>query len=239
MRLSILQPSYLPWLGFFDQMNRADTFVFLDDVQFTRRDWRNRNKIRTREGWAWLTVPVLQKSQFTQLLKETRIDNSAPWRRKHKEALRAHYGQAPFFDTYFPAFESVYNKRWDFLLDLCFETLQILQAALNIKTLTMKASEMKMEAVKGERILAICRRLDATHYLTGDAAMDYLSKEAFRKNGIALEMQNYQHPVYKQRYPGFVPHLSVIDLLFNMGEQSQTILTAMNSDDGDSQPETP
>lgn len=238
MRLSILQPSYLPWLGFFDQMNRADTFVFLDDVQFTRRDWRNRNKIRTPEGWAWLTVPVLQKSRFKQSLKETRIDNSAPWRRKHKEAIRAHYGQAPFFDLYFPALESVYNRPWDFLLDLCFETLSILQAALNIKTLTVKASEMEMEAVKGERIRAICRKLDATHYLTGDAAADYLIEDEFRQNGIVLEMQNYQHPVYKQRYPGFVPHLSVIDLLFNRGEQSQAILTGMNSSNGDSQLET-
>jgi len=238
MRLSILQPSYLPWLGFFDQMIRADTFIFLDDVQFTRRDWRNRNKIRTREGWAWLTVPVLQKSQFKQSLKETRIDNSVPWRRKHKEAIRANYGQAPFFDLYFPALESVYNKHWDFLLDLCFETLQILQAALNIKTLTLKASEMEMEAVKGERILAICRKLDATHYLTGDAAMNYLSEEEFRQNGITLETQNYQHPVYKQRYPGFVPHLSVIDLLFNVGEQSQAVLTGVNPNDGDCQPET-
>jgi WbqC-like protein len=239
MRLSFLQPSYLPWLGFFDQMNRADTFVFLDDVQFTRRDWRNRNKIRTREGWAWLTVPVLQKSRFQQTLKETRIDNSAPWLRKHKASIRAHYGQTPFFDCYFPALESVYNKQWDFLLDLCFETLQILQTALNIKTRVLKASEMDMGAVKGERILALCRKLDATHYLTGDAAMDYLAEEEFRQNGIVLEVQNYRHPVYKQRYPGFFPHLSVIDLLFNVGEKSRSVLTARNPDDGGSQPEEP
>lgn len=237
MRLGVLQPSYLPWLGFFDQMRRVDAFVFLDDVQFTRRDWRNRNKIRTREGWAWLTVPVLQKSRFKQPLKETRIDDSAPWRRKHKEAIRAHYGQAPFFDLYFPSLESVYNKRRDFLLDLCFETLRIFQEALTIKTPTLKSSDLEVEAAKGEKILGICRKLDATHYLSGAAGMNYLSGEEFQRHGIALEVQDYQHPIYNQRYPGFVPCLSVIDLLFNVGERSRDVLTGMHPNDGSLQSE--
>ena len=231
MRLCILQPSYLPWLGFFDQMCRADTFVYLDDVQFTRRDWRNRNKIRTREGWAWLTVPVLQKSRYQEPLRETRIDTSAPWRRKHKEAIRAHYGQAPFFDLYFPSLESVYNKPWDFLLDLCFETLQIFQEALTIETRTLKSSSLGVEAQKGEKILGICRKLDATHYLSGDAGINYLSEDDFQRLGIVLETQGYQHPVYQQRYPGFVPYLSVIDLLFNVGEKSRGVLTGINSNE--------
>jgi len=225
MRLSILQPSYLPWLGFFDQMQRADTFVFLDDVQFTRRDWRNRNKIRTPNGWSWLTVPVLQKSRFKQLLKDTRIDNSAPWRRKHGDAIRAHYAHAPYFDLYFPALESVYNKRWDFLLDLCFETLGILQEALGIDVSLLKASEIGIESAKKEKILALCQTLKASHYLTGDASMDYLCQDDFDRLGIVLEMQNYRHPSYHQRYPGFVPYLSIIDLLFNEGELSLAILS--------------
>lgn len=225
MRLSILQPSYLPWLGFFDQMHRADTFVFLDDVQFTRRDWRNRNKIRTHNGWAWITVPVLQKSRFKQLLKETRIDNSIPWRRKHREAIRSNYAQTPFFDLYFPSLQSVYNKRWDFLLDLCYETLQILQEALGIQVSILKASEIGMESVKGEKILALCQTLEASHYLTGDSAADYLCPQEFDRLGIVLEMQNYQHPSYHQRYPGFVAYLSVIDLLFNEGERSLAVLS--------------
>lgn len=228
MRLSILQPSYLPWLGFFDQMHRADTFVFLDDVQFTKRDWRNRNKIRTPNGWAWLTVPVLQKSQFKQLLKDTRIDNSVPWRRKHCEAIRAHYAKAPYFDLYFPALESVYNKHWGFLLDLCYETLWILQEALGIQVSILKSSEIAIESAKEEKILALCQRLGASHYLTGDASANYLCPEAFDQQGIVLEMQNYRHPSYHQRYSGFVPYLSVIDLLFNEGEQSLAVLNGAN-----------
>jgi len=237
MRLSILQPSYLPWLGFFDQMHRADSFVFLDDVQFTRRDWRNRNKIRTPNGWSWLTVPVLQKSRFTQLLKETRIDNSVPWRRKHGEAIRSHYAKAPYFDLYFPALESVYNKRWDFLLDLCYETLGILQQALGIQVSLLKASEIGIKAVKKEKILALCQTLKASHYLTGDSAQDYLCQEDFDPLGIVLEMQNYRHPSYHQRYPDFVPYLSVIDLLFNEGEQSLAILSGTNRKIGEHQAE--
>jgi len=237
MRLSILQPSYLPWLGFFDQMHRADSFVFLDDVQFTRRDWRNRNKIRTPNGWSWLTVPVLQKSRFTQLLKETRIDNSIPWRRKHGEAIRSHYAKAPYFDLYFPALESVYNKRWDFLLDLCYETLGILQQALGIQVSLLKASEIGIKAVKKEKILALCQTLKASHYLTGDSAQDYLCQEDFDPLGIVLEMQNYRHPSYHQRYPDFVPYLSVIDLLFNEGEQSLAILSGTNRKIGEHQAE--
>jgi len=228
MRLCILQPSYLPWLGFFDQMHRADTFIFLDDVQFTRRDWRNRNKIRTPDGWAWLTVPVMQKSRFQQRLKETRIDNSIPWQRKHRNAIRSHYAKAPFFDLYFPALESVYNRRWDFLLDLCYETLQILQEALGIQVSILKSSEIGIESVKKEKILALCQAVGASHYLTGDSAEEYLCQEDFDPLGIVLEMQNYRHPSYHQRHPGFVPYLSVIDLLFNEGERSLAVLSETN-----------
>jgi len=215
-------------------MHRADTFVFLDDVQFTRRDWRNRNKIRTQNGWAWLTVPVLQKSRFKQLLNETRIDNSIPWRRKHRDAIRSNYAHAPFFDLYFPALESVYNRRWDFLLDLCYETLRILQEALEIQTSILKASELGIESGKKEKILALCKTLGASHYLTGSAGGDYLCPEDFDPFGIVLEMQDYRHPSYHQRYPGFVPYLSVIDLLFNEGERSLAVLSATNQKTGES-----
>lgn len=224
MRVSILQPSYLPWLGYFDLMSRADTFVFLDDVQFTRRDWRNRNKIRTREGWAWLTVPVVQKNRFAQKLCETRIDNSIPWKRKHLESLRVHYARAPYFDLYFPYFDSLYNRPWDSLGDLCFETLGYLKECLKIETPTLKSSELEVGEAKAEKIICLCRRLGATHYLSGDAGQSYLSPDDFKRQGITLEFHQYRHPEYGQRFPGFVPYLSVIDLLFNHGDRSLEIL---------------
>ena len=224
MRVSILQPSYLPWLGYFDLMSRADTFVFLDDVQFTRRDWRNRNKIRTREGWAWLTVPVVQKNRFAQKLCETRIDNSIPWKRKHLESLRVHYARAPYFDLYFPYFDSLYNRPWDSLGDLCFETLGYLKECLKIETPTLKSSELQVGEAKAEKIISLCRRLGATHYLSGDAGQSYLSPDDFKRQGITLEFHQYRHPEYGQRFPGFVSYLSVIDLLFNHGDRSPEIL---------------
>ena len=224
MRVTILQPSYLPWLGFFEQMTRSDKFVLLDDVQYTRRDWRNRNKVRVKEGWVWLTVPVQQKSRFSQSLLETRIDNSVSWRRKHLETLRQHYCKAPFFEKYFPRCQQVYEKDWTFLFVLCLETIQFLKEEMGIETPLLRSSEMKPGGEKTERLVSICRELGATHYLSGESGSNYIAEEDFSSQGIALEYQNYEHPVYPQRYTGFVPHLSAIDLLFNCGEQSLGIL---------------
>ncbi len=233
MRLAILQPSYLPWLGYFDQMNRVDTFVYLDDVQYTRRDWRNRNRIRTPAGWMWLTVPVLQKNQYHQSLKETRIDAALPWQRKHKEAIRCQYARAPHFETHFPYFDALYGKRWTWLVDLCVETTEHLKKALTIPTRTVKSSELQVGSARGEKILALCAKLGAQHYLSGDAARAYLSPEAFAQRGIGLEYQNYRHPQYPQRHPGFVPYLSVIDLLFNVGEASLAVIENGHSETAD------
>ena len=224
MRVTILQPSYLPWLGFFEQMSRSDKFVLLDDVQYTRRDWRNRNRIRVRENWIWLTVPVQQKSRFSQSLLETRIDNSVSWRRKHLETLRQHYCKAPFFEKYFPRCQQVYEKDWTFLFDLCLETINLIKEEMGIETPLLRSSEMKPGGEKTERLVSICRELGATHYLSGESGSNYIAEEDFFSQGIALEYQNYEHPVYPQRYTGFVPHLSAIDLLFNCGEQSLGIL---------------
>ena len=224
MRVTILQPSYLPWLGFFEQMSRADKFVLLDDVQYTRRDWRNRNRIRVKESWVWLTVPVQQKRRFSQSLLETRIDNSVPWRRKHLETLRQHYCKAPFFEKYFPRCQQVYEKDWTFLFDLCLETINLIKEEMGIETPLLRSSEMKPGGEKTERLVSICRELGATHYLSGESGSNYIAEEDFSSQGIALEYQNYEHPVYPQRYTGFVPHLSAIDLLFNCGEQSLGIL---------------
>jgi len=224
MKLAILQPSYLPWLGYFDQMARCDRFLFLDDTQYTRRDWRNRNKIRTRDGWAWLTVPVRQKHHFTQSLLETRIDNSSDWRNRHRKAVQHSYAKAPYFDLYFPYLQSVWNREWDFLVDLCLETTLHLAKVLHIATPTQRSSEMPASGAKAEKILNLCKHMEATRYLTGDLARDYLCEEDFLRNGIQVEYHEYGHPTYTQRFSGFVPYLSVIDLLFNYGDESLKIL---------------
>ena len=220
MRVTILQPSYLPWLGFFEQMHRSDQFVLYDDVQFTRRDWRNRNRVRVLEGSVWLTVPVIQKNKYEQSLLETKIDNSTSWKRKHLETIRCHYSKTPFFDLHYPWCEKVFNSEWNFLLDLSLETIQYLKGELKINTPLLRSSELGAPGNKTERLVSICKQLGATQYLSGESARNYISEKDFSDQGIELEYQEYQHPEYPQRYEGFVPFLSTIDLLFNCGDKS-------------------
>ncbi len=229
MRVTILQPSYLPWLGFFDQMHRSDQFVLYDDVQFTRRDWRNRNRVRIRDGSVWLTVPVIQKNKYEQSLLETKIDNSTSWKRKHLETIRCHYSKAPFFELYFPWCEKIFNSEWEYLLDLSMETIEYLREQLKIDTPLLRSSELGGEGNKTQRLISICKQLEATQYLSGEAAKDYISEKDFADQGIKLEYQEYQHPEYQQRYTGFVPFLSTLDLLFNCGEKSLGILKQTES----------
>jgi len=224
MKIAILQPSYLPWIGYFDQMARVDRFVFLDDVQFTRRDWRNRNRIRTPQGSAWLTVPVLQKNRYQQSLQRTEIDPASSWKRKHCEAIRSNYSRAPYFDLYFPALESIYNRDYRFLTDLCYTGIEFLKKSFKIETPTFLSSNLNVGGSKGDRILEICEALQADDYLSGDAAENYLDPRAFEQRAMGLEFQHYQHPEYGQCFPGFIPYLSAIDLLFNCGEESLKIL---------------
>ena len=224
MRVTILQPSYLPWLGFFEQMHRSDQFVLYDDVQFTRRDWRNRNRIRVQEGSVWLTVPVIQKNKYEQSLLETKIDNSTSWKRKHLESIRCHYSKTPFFDLYFPWCEKTFNREWDFLLDLSLETIQYLKGELKINTPLLRSSELGVPGNNTDRLISICKQLGATQYLSGESARNYISEKDFSDQGIELEYQEYQHPEYPQRYEGFVPFLSTIDLLFNCGDKSMDFL---------------
>ena len=224
MRVAILQPSYFPWLGFFEQMHRSDQFIIYDDVQFTRRDWRNRNRIRVLGGSVWLTVPVIQKNKYDQSLLETKIDNSTSWKRKHLETIRCHYSKTPFFDKHFPWCEKVFNTDWNFLLDLSLETIQYLKKELKINTPLLRSSELGESGNKTERLISICKQLGATQYLSGDSARNYISEKDFSDQGIELEYQKYQHPEYPQRYEGFVPFLSTIDLLFNCGDKSMEFL---------------
>jgi WbqC-like protein len=222
MKLAVLQPGYLPWLGFFDQMNRADVFVLYDDVQYTRSDWRNRNRVKGPAGPVWLTVPV--QRQFGQTIRDALVDNRGDWARKHRETLRVHYGKSRFFAAHFPFLEDAFARPWERLVDLDLHLIEGLKRALGIDTPTPRSSELGIGGDRLERLLALCRHFGATAYLTGAAAEDYLEPQAFEAAGITLEYQQYEHPVYPQLYGEFVPYLSVVDLLFNCGPESRAIL---------------
>jgi len=220
-----MQPGYLPWLGFFELMSKVDLFVFLDDVQYTKRDWRNRNRIRTRSGWQWLTIPVLNKQKSTQLIKDVNINNSMDWRKKHLKALRINYQKAEFFDAYFNDIERIFSQDWTSLSEITITLILFLKEKMGIRTPCARASAFEIKSRKTERIVEICELLGAGHLYDSKAAAAFINTELFRDRGIKIEFQDYAHPVYKQVYEPFISYLSAIDLLFNCGPDSLRIIS--------------
>jgi hypothetical protein len=224
--LVVLQPGYLPWLGFFDQMRRADAFVYYDDVQFDKHGWRNRNRIKTPRGPHWLTVPVLHHGRGRPLITETLIDNTSDWARKHVRTLRQYYARAPHLDAYLPEIESVLRRRWTHLVDLDVEVAGLMAGWLKLTPNVSRASRLGVGGGQSERLVNLCLHFGARRYLSGSSARAYLDAGLFERNGIEVVWQDFQHPVYPQQSDPFVPFLSAIDLLFNCGDDSARILAS-------------
>ena len=222
MRVTIHQPQYLPWVGLFDKIDRADCFVLLDTVQFTKHDWQNRNRIKTAAGPKWLTVPVRQR--LGQSMAEVTIDNGVPWARRHLQALTSAYGRAPFFAAHRPFFEALYAGPWERLVALNLEAFRYLAGALGVRAKTVLASSLDAPGTATERLVAICRAVGADTYVAGAGGHGYLDGRALAAAGIAVEFQEFACPVYPQRFGGFEPNLSVVDLLFNCGGESLAVL---------------
>jgi hypothetical protein len=222
--IAVLQPGYLPWLGFFDQMQRADIFVLYDDVQYDKHSWRNRNRIKTPMGAQWLTVPVRHSGLNWPALDQVRIDNGQPWARKHITFLKQTYSRAPYVKAYLPALERVLSQPWGRLLDLDVAIIELLADWLDVRTPVVLASSLGVGGERSARLLGICAHFGATRYLSGDAARDYLDQGAFARAGVDIVWQQYAHPVYSQLHGAFVSHLSAIDALLNCGEDAATLL---------------
>ena len=221
----VLQPSYLPWLGYFAQVQRSDVFVIYDDVQFDKHGWRNRNRVKTAQGAQWLTVPVCTTGQNRPTNREIGIENKQPWRKKHLATLKQSYAKAPYFTQIMPTFEALLEQDWHHLIDLnvaCFDAINHL---LGLKREICFSSELGVEGQNVDRLIAICRKLGADRFYEGAAGRDYIDDSQFTSAGIAIEYQDYRHPVYAQLHGEFMPFLSVVDLLFNCGPKSLEILT--------------
>lgn len=227
--LVVLQPGYLPWLGFFDQLNRSDVFVFYDDVQFDKNGWRNRNRVKSPTGPHWLTVPVRINSLSQQILG-TEIDNRQPWARKHIGSIKQFYAHAPYLKRYLPELEEVLSRNWQLLIDLDIAVIETLCRWLGIKRRFLRSSELGITGERSERLLNLCRHFGARRYLSGNAAQDYLDVELFSQHGVEVEWQNYQHPTYPQQHGEFVPFLSTLDLLLNCGDESASVISGGNQD---------
>jgi hypothetical protein len=220
----VLQPGYLPWLGFFDQVRRADVFIYYDDVQYDKHGWRNRNRVKTQDGAQWLTVPVRHSGGggFPRII-DVEIDNRTPWARKHVATLRQAYARAPFLRQYLPELEDLLQRRWDRLVDLDLACAAMIAGWLGLRPRFERSSALHIGGERSARLVDICRRFGAATYVSGDAAEAYLDVDLFRRSGMAVEWQRYAHPTYPQLHGDFVPYLSAIDLLFNCGDESPLI----------------
>jgi len=223
--LVVLQPGYLPWLGFFDQVRRSDVFIYYDDVQFDKHGWRNRNRVKAPDGEPhWLTVPVLHSGRNWPAILAVEIDNRIPWARKHVGTLKQFYRNAPHLQRYLPALAEMLERRWSLLVDLDLAVTELICGWLGLTRPTLRASALGIPGKQSERLLALCQHVGARRYLSGNAARDYLDTELFARNRVEVEWQDYVHPVYPQQHGDFVPYLSIVDLLFNCGEESAAIL---------------
>ena len=225
--VSIHQPVYLPWLGFFKKISTSDQFVFLDDVQFEKNGWHNRNKIRTSDGWIWLTVPT--KTKFGMNLNEIKIDNSINWKKKHKKAIEINYSKTPYFKNYWNELESIFNKKHELLIELNLELIKFIMKNLQIKTPTIFSSELNIDGKSSERILNICNKLKSKIYLSGKLGKDYLDLDDVSSNGIEVKFQDYKHHTNEQSVNTVMPIMTTKDLLSNKGDQSSEILRESNN----------
>ncbi len=223
MLCAIHQPQYLPWLGYFDKIAQADVFVFYDDTQFKKNEWQNRNRIKTAQGWQWLTVPV--RHHFGQTIAETEINNNVNWRHKHWQALLSNYRKAPFFEQYAEGFQKAYEREWTHLGELNMYFVERLCEWLGVQTRFVRSSELGGDkGAATDALVHICQAVGANAYLSGAGGRDYVEAELFARAGISLTFQDYQHPVYPQLFGDFVSHLSIVDLLFNVGPDSLDVL---------------
>lgn len=219
--IGIIQPNYIPWRGFFDFIQEVDVFVFLDDVQYTPRDWRSRNRIKQADGETrWLTVPV--SGGRDQLIRDVRIDNTQKWAKKHLEAFRHSYSKAPFFKRYFPALEEFYTpNRYEYLVDLNSDFTRRISGWLGLEPEFFTSSELHVDGVKDDRLLAIVKKLDGQTYLSGPAAEAYISPALWSNARINLLYKDYSgYPEYAQISDPFESAVTVLDLLFMVGPEA-------------------
>jgi hypothetical protein len=220
-RVAVIQSSYIPWKGYFDLIRAADRFVLLDDVQFTKRDWRSRNRIKTKDGVAWLSIPVHTKGRYVQRIDEVIISEPG-WAMRHWDTIRRSYARTPYFDRYAALVEPLYTRPIsDRLSEVNHAFLTTICEALGIATPIAWSSAYRSRDGRNERLIDICQACGATDYLSGPSALSYLDATAFRSAGITIHIANYDgYPEYPQPHPPFDHAVSVLDLLFCTGPKA-------------------
>lgn len=218
IRVSINQPSYIPWCGYFEYIYASDVFVFLDDVQYSTSGWAHRNKIKIHNNHTmWLSVPIIKKNK-SDYIKNIRINYNEDWIKKHKNSLTTYYGKSKYFKYYKNEFFSILDNHYEFLSDLDWNLLDFYCRCLGIKRKIIKSSDICISGKGYEKVINICKSLGATHYYgSGITSRHLYRNEDFEAGGIILEYQNYTHPIYPQLWGDFIPYLGILDFLFNAG----------------------
>jgi hypothetical protein len=223
MNCVILQPSYIPWRGFFHQIHKADIFVFYDDVQYDTRGWRHRNRIKTPQGVNWISIPVHSKgAQSIHIpINQIRICWDQEWNRKHLMTLAHCYKRAPFYSKYEPLLQEFYERKDEFLADFTIASTVAIARVMGIdQTKFMRSSELGVEGGQTQRLVNIARAVGADHYISGPSAESYIEPQLFHDAGIQVEYMKYEYPEYSQLYPPYDSQVSILDLLFMMGEDA-------------------
>lgn len=221
-KIAILQPNYIPWKGVFDLINRVDVFVFYDDVQYTVKDWRNRNIIKTPHGDKWISVPVIHKGRRNQLICEAEINNAENWQKDHYKTIKFSYSKAKYFDNYHYILKEIYfENKWDKIADLNIYATKLIAKALGAEIEWIRSSDLKFDGGKdGEKVIKICKHLNCNYFINGPASKPYMNEKLFNEAEIALDYMEYNYNEYEQLYPPFNHYVSILDLLFNCGQES-------------------
>lgn len=211
---AIHQPNFVPWIGYFHKILKSDVFIFLDHVEYSRRSFTNRNRIKGPKGATWLTVPVSVKGK--PRIMEVKI-NGAEWKRKHLSTFKAFYGKAEHFEEIYEHLEKIYEQEWTYLADFNKALIREIASMLGMATSFVDSHTLEPREKKMDMIIELCKKVGATVYFSGRGAMKYQDPKVFEKNGIKLVYQEFEHPVYPQRFGDFIPNLSILDILFNVG----------------------
>ena len=228
MIVSISQPAYLPWIGYFDRIFKSDIHIVLDDVMLERSSktrFTNRNKIKTHQKSLWLTVPVATKGLGQPIINKVMIDNESKWQNKHFQTLIGSYNKSVYFNEHRLWFQDLYKQKWKLLFPLLEYSTNYLLNILGIKSTLIKSSEIKVGGKKSDYILNLCKDAGATIYLSGPFGRDYLDLNKFENENIEVHFHDYQHPIYTQLFNNFIPYMSIVDLIYNEGSNSLKILT--------------
>lgn len=229
-KIAILQSNYIPWKGYFDLINMVDEFILYDDMQYTKRDWRNRNKIQTQKGLKWLSIPVEVKGKYLQKINETKISEKN-WGKKHWQQIKQHYAKAPYFEEYKDIFEELYiNSTEEYLSQINYKFIVAICKILDISTKIRWSSEFDLRDGQTEKLLGICKDCKADVYLSGASAQNYFDEELAKKNNISVQWMDYSGYIqYTQMYDYFEHGVSILDLIFNIGVDSKKFMKSFKT----------